>query len=78
MKRKLAQFVLLFILLAVTGFYLVQVGAQGNGLDQEGQQPQIIQDLQSPDQLATQSARATATYGAQQFYLQLTAVADEQ
>lgn len=78
MKRKLARFILLIIVLAVTGFYLVQVGAQGVVFDQEDQLPQIILDLQSPDQQATQAARATATYGAQQFYLQLTAVADDQ
>lgn len=78
MKRKLAQFLLLIIVLTVTGFYLLQIGVQGIGFNLEDRQPQSIQELQSPDPQATQAARATATYGAQQFYLQLTAVAAEQ
>lgn len=78
MKKKLAQLILITALLVAAAILIVQTGKPGQDLDLTGQQFPGIQEVQSPVHQATQAARATATYGAQQFYLQLTAVAGDQ
>lgn len=80
MKRKLAQIVLLFLVLAITAILVVENGMQGENiilLKEPITGIQDFQELQSPGQQATLAARATATYGAEQFYLQLTAISGD-
>jgi hypothetical protein len=80
MKRKLAQIILIFVVLAITAILVVQNGMPGEDIIQQREQVPGIQDFQefqSPSHQATLSAKATATYGAEQFSLQLTAIAGD-
>ncbi|OGO28584.1 MAG: hypothetical protein A2Z16_07600 [Chloroflexi bacterium RBG_16_54_18] len=80
MKRKLAQILFLFLVLAITAILVVQNGMRGEDIILQNEPAPGIQDsqsFQSPGQQATVSAKATATYGAEQFYLQLTAIAGD-
>ena len=80
MKRKFAQIVLLFLVLAITAILVVENGMSGENIIQQKEPVTGIQDsqeFQPLGQQATLSARATATYGAEQFSLQLTAIAGD-
>ena len=80
MKTVLARIILVFIVLLIAAIFLIQGGVAGADYfdgknSQSGTQP--IENDQSSFAQATMSAKATATHGAEQFYLQLTAVAGE-
>jgi hypothetical protein len=77
MKRKLAQIFILFVVLAITAILVVQNGMPGEDLFLQKEPVPVIQEFNSPSQQATVSAKATATFGAEQFYLQLTAIAGD-
>jgi len=66
MKRVTAQILLILLILALACMACVGGGGDANG----------VGNVTGSSLQATQSAGATATYGAQQFHLQLTAIAD--
>ena len=80
MKIKLAHIFILFVVLAIAAILIVQNGIPiEDTILQKNPAPGIqdFQEFHSPGLQATVSAKATATYGAEQFYLQLTAIAGD-
>ena len=80
MKRLLTSIILIILVLTITAFFLVQSGVSGNP-HQNGEGPAVNvanqQSDKNPPGQDNYSVRATATYGAEQFYLQLTAIAGD-
>ena len=80
MKTILARVILVFVVLLIAAIVLIQGGVAGddyfNGKNSLSD-TQSLEGDQSPFAQATMSAKATATNGAEQFYLQLTAIAGE-
>jgi hypothetical protein len=75
MKKAAARILLILLVLTLTALACVGGGGDQNGSSSDtgtsaaGHQPMNAQ--------ATMSAGATATYGAEQFHLQLTAIAEQ-
>ena len=69
--RKLIATLLLILLILALGALACTGGGDGS------QTKNATVNVQSPGMQATMSANATATYGAEQFHIQLTAMADE-
>jgi hypothetical protein len=78
MKRTLTSIFLIVFLLTIMAIFLVQSGVPGEE-PHIGGSPTSVVPVRQSDQTTTMqdtlSAKATATFGAEQFYLQLTAIA---
>jgi uncharacterized protein (UPF0333 family) len=71
--RKLIVTLLLILLIVALGALAFTGGGDANG----SQTKSATANVHSPGMQATMAANATATYGAEQFHIQLTAMAEE-